>query len=247
MPEVHLFEQELAADLPAQSEKLQEQMRAYIAARFELVRRIDAVAEALASADAADPAQAVVSDVEMETTSAAENPPAIEGEKQEDGAQVVGPADGAVSIPQEASGSVCDDAEERILLVAGAGEDIADQTGTEHDKDVASKDDLGASPAVPSVPQETEQSAPLAANGDDVGEANGSNSEAKSQSQPLQEVPPEVANDTPPPANRAEGGDRPRPSRFLPEIGRLAREIVRNCEEKVAVAQGAYNSVSASN
>lgn len=33
------------------------------------------------------------------------------------------------------------------------------------------------------------------------------------------------------------------PSRYLPEIGRLAREIVRNCEEKVALAVGAYNSV----
>jgi len=38
----------------------------------------------------------------------------------------------------------------------------------------------------------------------------------------------------------------PRGSRqhdLLPEIGRLAREIVRNGEEKVAVAVGAYNSV----
>jgi hypothetical protein len=33
------------------------------------------------------------------------------------------------------------------------------------------------------------------------------------------------------------------PARLLPEIGRLSREIVRNCEEKVALAVGAYNSV----
>ena len=33
------------------------------------------------------------------------------------------------------------------------------------------------------------------------------------------------------------------PHNLLPEIGRLAREIVRTGEEKVAVAVGAYNSV----
>lgn len=32
--------------------------------------------------------------------------------------------------------------------------------------------------------------------------------------------------------------------KLLPEIARLAREMVKNGEEKVAVAQGAYNSVS---
>lgn len=32
---------------------------------------------------------------------------------------------------------------------------------------------------------------------------------------------------------------------LLPEIARLARDMVKNGEEKVAVAQGAYNSVSA--
>ena len=31
---------------------------------------------------------------------------------------------------------------------------------------------------------------------------------------------------------------------LLPEIARLAKEMVKNGEEKVAVAQGAYNSVS---
>ena len=35
----------------------------------------------------------------------------------------------------------------------------------------------------------------------------------------------------------------PQPHDLLPEIGRLAREIVRTGEEKVAVAVGAYNSV----
>lgn len=37
--------------------------------------------------------------------------------------------------------------------------------------------------------------------------------------------------------------DRTIPGHLLPEIGRLAREIVRNGEEKVAVALGAYNAV----
>ena len=35
-----------------------------------------------------------------------------------------------------------------------------------------------------------------------------------------------------------------RPNMLLPEIGRLTREIVRNGEEKVALAVGAYNAVS---
>lgn len=33
------------------------------------------------------------------------------------------------------------------------------------------------------------------------------------------------------------------PARFLADIGKLSREVVRNCEEKVALAVGAYNSV----
>jgi hypothetical protein len=38
-------------------------------------------------------------------------------------------------------------------------------------------------------------------------------------------------------------GDKPVAAELLPEIGRLAREIVRNGEEKLALAIGAYNSV----
>ncbi len=48
-------------------------------------------------------------------------------------------------------------------------------------------------------------------------------------------------------AAKRKAEERTRPNRshhLLPEIGRLAREIVRNGEEKVAVAVGAYNSVS---
>ena len=45
------------------------------------------------------------------------------------------------------------------------------------------------------------------------------------------------------PAMRRPSSRAARPSDLLPEIGRLAREIVRNGEEKLAVAVGAYNSV----
>ena len=41
----------------------------------------------------------------------------------------------------------------------------------------------------------------------------------------------------------AEEQDSGRASLLLPEIGRLAREMVRNGEEKVALAVGAYNAV----
>lgn len=42
------------------------------------------------------------------------------------------------------------------------------------------------------------------------------------------------------------GKGQTRPGVLLMDIGRLAREIVRNGEEKVAVAVGAYNAVSMS-
>lgn len=53
----------------------------------------------------------------------------------------------------------------------------------------------------------------------------------------------------PPQAIRQTTSDKPAPSKgkeawkLLPEIAKLAREMVKNGEEKVAVAQGAYNSV----
>jgi hypothetical protein len=45
--------------------------------------------------------------------------------------------------------------------------------------------------------------------------------------------------------NPAEKRPLPLPYLLLPEIGKLAKEMVRNGEEKVAVAVGAYNSVRA--
>lgn len=56
-------------------------------------------------------------------------------------------------------------------------------------------------------------------------------------------LPPQaIHHDSPPPAPST--AKEPEVWRLLPEIARLAREMVKNGEEKVAVAQGAYNSVS---
>jgi hypothetical protein len=59
-------------------------------------------------------------------------------------------------------------------------------------------------------------------------------------------LPPQALRQDKPESSRV--GARGRGSRkweLLPEIARLARDMVKNGEEKVAVAQGAYNSVSA--
>jgi hypothetical protein len=60
----------------------------------------------------------------------------------------------------------------------------------------------------------------------------------------LSEVEREVSQAGPSITRQSNGGERRRAARLLPDIGRLSREIVRNAEEKVAVATGAYNSVS---
>ncbi|KAK4685121.1 hypothetical protein P7C73_g5037, partial [Tremellales sp. Uapishka_1] len=74
---------------------------------------------------------------------------------------------------------------------------------------------------------------------------------------PTTDLPSEPRNDFPPrspstsfPGNAIASSSRlasakpiARPGDLLPEIARLARELVRNGEEKVAVAVGAYNSI----
>ena len=70
-------------------------------------------------------------------------------------------------------------------------------------------------------------------------------SPTRSPTRPETNVPPEDTND-----NTQEVAEKKEPAKdnngwkLLPEIARLAREMVKNGEEKVAVAQGAYNSVS---
>jgi len=67
---------------------------------------------------------------------------------------------------------------------------------------------------------------------------------ARSPTRPEADVPPETTNyDIPEVAEKMEKKDNCG-WKLLPEIARLAREMVKNGEEKVAVAQGAYNSVS---
>lgn len=68
---------------------------------------------------------------------------------------------------------------------------------------------------------------------------------------PVSEAPNEpIISDQADPTTQAAGQDHDPvdpselPANLLSEIGRLSREIVRNCEEKVALAVGAYNSVS---
>lgn len=60
-------------------------------------------------------------------------------------------------------------------------------------------------------------------------------------------LPPQAIRQTPSkstPLETGKGGLGKAAWKLLPEIARLAREMVKNGEEKVAVAQGAYNSVS---
>lgn len=70
-------------------------------------------------------------------------------------------------------------------------------------------------------------------------------SPTRSPTRPETNVPPEDTNDsTQEVAEKKEPAKDNTGWKLLPEIARLAREMVKNGEEKVAVAQGAYNSVS---
>ena len=64
-----------------------------------------------------------------------------------------------------------------------------------------------------------------------------------SPTQPEADVlPPQAIKEDPQPVTETKKDNRG--WALLPEIARLAKEMVKNGEEKVAVAQGAYNSVS---
>jgi hypothetical protein len=68
---------------------------------------------------------------------------------------------------------------------------------------------------------------------------------ARSPTRPEADVPLEHTNhDIPEVAEMMETKKDNCGWKLLPEIARLAKEMVKNGEEKVAVAQGAYNSVS---
>lgn len=246
----------MRADETAQSERLQEQMRAYIAARFELVRRIDAVAGALATAEADINTAANI------TTEGAEGAETGQLDKAEQaGLQVqadsAGPVDppaaGAAqeSIPIREPGAHVE-AEKHDEAVQEEGEAGASH---EADADHADKDHTDVMDVadvdralgdVPVLHTSAEAEA-----GASEGNVNGviAGEEGTGQAVTGEQTEAEVCTrEAGPIAIRAAGREqeqepRLRPSRFLPEIGRLAREIVRNCEEKVAVAQGAYNSV----
>ena len=246
----------MRAEGTAQSERLQEQMRAYIAARFELVRRIDAVAGALAAAEADSNAAAKI------TTEGVEGA----GTGELDKAEQAGPqdqADSADPVDPPAAGA----AQESIATREPEAHDKAEkhdeavpeegEAGASHeaDADHADKDHTDVMEVadvdralgdVPVLSAEAEA-------GSSEGNANGviAGEEGTGQAVTGEQTEAEVCTrETGPGTIRAEAMEqeqeqepRLRPSRFLPEIGRLAREIVRNCEEKVAVAQGAYNSV----
>ena len=241
--------------MTAQSEKLQEQMRAYIFARFELVRRIDAVAEALASTVSAEQAGEAVDGGmrgEVAEDSAMEShAPSANG----DARRVAQKADGAVQAEPGATGEPAaqprlDDTDQAAQSADPPSEADKKVEGTamtpnmpldgEH-ADIADIDHaLGGTTGVPMA--ETDQ-AEATRDGTDAAEALGVTATdgeglATAGTEPVVEDTEQNNKETVPSPDT-----RLRPSRFLPEIGRLAREIVRNCEEKVAVATGAYNSV----